>query len=277
MSRVRSPNYPALSLPEALNATAKVFERENRHQAAKDVVVIAMGYGGVNGASLGSLSALLKYGLLERFGENYRVSDRAMAILHFETPQERADAIRRAAHEPALFAEMLKDFPGSIPSDDNLRSYLVRRGFNPTALGGVIKAFRETMDFVTRETGACESPNDEEQGSSTIVAATPPPISKPMPSPAPPISASDLGAESVTQNSPESEPYRVSLTPGGGLEIFARLNSGESAEALREDIEGFIAVLRNRELREKRNREKREQAIQNLAKLYDEGEDDLIG
>ena len=152
MSRVRSPNYPALSLPEAIAAVAKVFAKENRHRADKEVVVKAMGYGGVNGASLGSLSALLKYGLLDQLKDGgYKVTERALAILHPQTPQEKAEAIAAAAREPALFADMLNDFPGSIPSDDNLRSYLVRRAFGPSALSAVIKSFRETMSLVAAE------------------------------------------------------------------------------------------------------------------------------
>lgn len=158
MARVRSPNYPALSLPEAITAITKVFAKENRHRADKEVVVKAMGYGGVNGASLGSLSALLKYGLLEQLKDGgYKVTERALAILHPQTPQEKVEAITAAAQEPALFAEMLKDFPGSIPSDDNLRSYLVRRAFGPTALSAVIKSFRETMSLVATEGAGYDS------------------------------------------------------------------------------------------------------------------------
>jgi len=151
MARVRSPNYPALSLPEAIQMTAKVFSKENRHKAAKEVIVKAMGYKSINGASLGALSALAKYGLLERHGDDCRVADRALAILHPQTPFERAEAVAQAAREPALFGEMLADFPDSFPSDDNLRSYLVRRGFGEGALSQVIRSFRETMEFMLTE------------------------------------------------------------------------------------------------------------------------------
>ena len=185
MARVRSPNYPALSLPEAIQMISKVFTKENRHKADKEVVVKAMGYSGINGASMGSLSALLKYGLLDQEGASCRVSDRAMAILHPHSPQEKAQAISDAAREPALFAEMLTDFPGSIPSDDNLRSYLVRRGFNSNALSPVISAFRETMGLVGSETGAYDSPvpafveSDEPALGSQMSAATLAPMSVP--------------------------------------------------------------------------------------------------
>jgi len=198
MARVRSPNYPALSLPEAVAMVAKVFDKENRHRASKDVMVKAMGYTSINGASLGALSALTKYGLLERQGDDYRVSDRTLVILHPQTPQEKADALVAAAREPALFAEMLSDFPGSIPSDDNLRSYLVRRGFAPAALTSVIKAFRETMSLVAAEGVAYDS------GASK-------PAEPPAAPEVPPMSAAAQSAPSGQQATP---------SPAGGPGAF---------------------------------------------------------
>lgn len=152
MPRVRSPNYPALSLPDAIRRIGAAFEKEHRHPMSKEVAVKALGYGGVNGASLGALSAVFKYGLLERQGENFKVSDRAVAILHPHTPEEKAQAIQQAAAEPSLFKELTEQFQGRPPSDDNLRAYLVRRGFANTALSGVIQSFRETMELARRQT-----------------------------------------------------------------------------------------------------------------------------
>ena len=124
MARVRSPNYPAISLAETLKRVGQLHTRERQHLMAREVVVKGMGYSGVNGASLGALSAGVKYGLLDQAGkgQDYRVSDRAVAILHPHTPAEKADAIRAAARSPALFAELLDHFKGSLPSDDNLRA-----------------------------------------------------------------------------------------------------------------------------------------------------------
>src|SRR5258708_7551011 len=127
MARIRSPNYPAISLPDALKRIGQVFARERLHKAPREVVVKGMGYGGINGASLTALSAALKYGLLVKEGEDYRVSDRAVAILHPHTPQEKSEALKQAAFSPKLFAELAEHFKGDVPSDDNLRAYLVRR------------------------------------------------------------------------------------------------------------------------------------------------------
>jgi hypothetical protein len=150
MARIRSPNYPAISLAEAVSRVSQVHAKERQHPAAKEVVLKGMGYSGVHGTSLGALSAALKYGLLDQNGKDgYRVSDRAVAILHPHSPEEKAQAIREAARSPALFGELLEHFKGDLPSDDNLRAYLVRRGFSQTSLPGVIQAFRDTMELVT--------------------------------------------------------------------------------------------------------------------------------
>ncbi len=149
--RIRSPNYPALSLAEAIARIGPVFERERQHSMSRDVVLKGMGYSSANGAALGTLSAVVKYGLLDKSGETYRVSARAVAILHPSSVEERQNALRDAALAPTLFAELAEQFPGGTVSDDNLRSYLVRRDFSTGALAGVISAFRETMQLVSFE------------------------------------------------------------------------------------------------------------------------------
>jgi hypothetical protein len=110
-------------------------------------VVKHMGFGGVNGASLGAISAAAKYGLLDYTDNQYRVTERMLAILHPNTPTEKIEAIAAAARSPELFVEIFDSFPGAPPSDENLRSYLIRRGFSQSALGAVIQSFRETMEL----------------------------------------------------------------------------------------------------------------------------------
>jgi hypothetical protein len=148
MARIRSPNYPAISLTDAVARVQMIFSKEHQHPAPKEVIVKDMGYNGIHGNSLGALSALSKYGLLERAGEDYKVSDRAIAIIHPENENEKAKALREAAQSPALFAEILEHFKNALPSDENLKAYLIRRGFAESALTPVVETLRETMKFV---------------------------------------------------------------------------------------------------------------------------------
>src|SRR6185312_6437688 len=152
--RVRSPNYPALSLPEALEKVKLVFEHQHNYGAPREVVVKSMGYTGINGASATAISALHKYGLLEGRGDEVRVSDRAMRYLNPMSDAERAEAIREAAFAPALYRELSEKFPGRLPSEEVLRSFLIRNGFSPAAVSGVILSYRQTMELVEGGGGA---------------------------------------------------------------------------------------------------------------------------
>ena len=168
MARIRSPNYPAISLAEAIKRVGQIHVKERQHPCSKEVAIKGIGYSGIHGVSLGALSALVKYGLLDQEGrgEDYRVSDRAVAILHPHTPTEKAVAINEAARSPVLFNELLDYFNGSLPSDDNLRAYLVRKGFSQTSLANVIQSFRETMELVSSNSEGYNSgisQNTEEQ------------------------------------------------------------------------------------------------------------------
>lgn len=224
MTRVRSPNYPAIGLPDAIQRVEQVLNKESRHPAPKEVVVKHLGYTSVNGASLGVLSALIKYGLLEKSGSDYRVADRALAILHPQKPEERIAAIKDAAIDPALFADIADHFKGSPPSDNNLRAYLIRRNFSANALTSFVQAFRETIDLVNRETGGYtvaqpESPVDDGESPMHQTPASSGSLSRP---PLPPT--------------PAGEPMRVSITTTG-LEVVARLSDREEIDKLIQTLE----------------------------------------
>jgi hypothetical protein len=116
-----------------------------------------MAYQSLNGASATALSALHKYGLLERVGDEVKVSERALRILHPHSPDERSRAIREAANDPPLFTKLAERFPGQMPNEELLRNYLMRDGFATGAVPAVILAYRETSELVERETGGHDS------------------------------------------------------------------------------------------------------------------------
>jgi hypothetical protein len=226
MARIRSPNYPAISLAEAIKRIAQVHIRERQHPAAREVIMKGMGYSGVNGASLSALSAAIKYGLLEQKGkgQDYRVSDRAVAILHPHNPAEKAEALRAAARAPTLFGELLDHFKGGLPSDDNLRAYLVRRGFSQSSLTNVIQSFRDTIELVTPE----PSEPDLSRGFDT------PSTHDRLPS----VPASEAPRERIQVHGPEeitsthqSPAIRVSITDGR-LEVMASLTEEKEIDKL---------------------------------------------
>jgi hypothetical protein len=140
-----------------------VWQQENRYAADKDVIARAIGYSGLNGKSLGIISAMLKYGLLEPVGNQLRLTKNAIDLaIHSPGDPERVAAIRHAALLPSLFSDLHDHYGDVPPRDQNLRSYLVKRGFNPQTVDGVIRAYRDTMAFVEQETGGFASEAEDD-------------------------------------------------------------------------------------------------------------------
>ncbi len=149
--RARSPNYPALGLPEALERLQRLWNAVQAHPAPREDIATGLGYSGLHGKSATAVSALKKYGLLERQGSDLKISERGMKCLHPESPQERVSAIQDAASDPELFATLTERFPGGRDNEGLLRNYLLRNNFNSGAAGIALLAYRETMELAERE------------------------------------------------------------------------------------------------------------------------------
>jgi hypothetical protein len=199
MSNNRSPQYPIIGLKEAIEKARLVWQRDYTNELPRDVIASHMGYSGLNGKSLGLLSTVGKFGLLEGRGDKTRVTDLAVQIFAHEagTP-ERIAAIRTAAEEPALFKEIATKFAGRSPSDQALKAFLVTRGFTHGGVDAVIRSFRDTEGFVQSEVGSydgamasTEPENAVQAIAGESVVAAPPRSSTGVPT----ISMSDRGLE----------------------------------------------------------------------------------
>ncbi|RWX76682.1 hypothetical protein EPK99_13465 [Neorhizobium lilium] len=153
MANVRSPNYPSMSLPAAIDRIRRIHAAEGKNAIARESIVQLIGFNGLHGASAKALSAIGKYGLLESLGDGEaRVSELALQIIAPESDEEKEQALNEAAFKPALFAEIKDKWPNNYPSDENLRSYLIRRGFSSAALDQVIACFRDTVGVLRKST-----------------------------------------------------------------------------------------------------------------------------
>lgn len=224
MAKTRSPNYPAVGLPEAIKRARMIWDKERHGRMSQDVAVKHMGYNTLNGASMGVVSALRKYGLLDGDGGALKLSADAMSILHDgpDSPERKA-ALRRAAFAPALFQEFHAEFGDHVPSEDNLRSYLLKRGFIPSAASSVNRAYRETVALVEEEAGDYNEGVEEEQrlpqqGGSPVHVPTPP--SPPAPTnPGAPTPPQSVGSLLGTDGLP---PVSFPLPRGNAIEIRLR-------------------------------------------------------
>jgi hypothetical protein len=171
MAGDRSPNYPIISLADAVGRVQLIYEKERQHPADKLVVAKALGYGSLNGLSRSIVSALVKYGLLTETKDQLKVSMEALDILlHSAGEPERVAAIQRAAYMPPLFSELRATFDNSLPSDENLRAFLVKKGFNPNTVSNVIRAYRDTVLFANQE--AAQGPEAREAREPEAAAPT---------------------------------------------------------------------------------------------------------
>lgn len=183
--KIRSPRYPQIGLREAISKAAAVYKADHRNKIPKDLVAQHMGYGGLNGASLGIVSAVSKYGLLDGGRDAMWITPRAVDILEREQGDpERVAAIRAAAAEPDLFRELDENFPGKV-SDSALRSFLIaKRDFLPDSAVKLIRAYRETRELVDAECGAYDSASSELE-SEPMQAAEATPTAAPQAAPQP--------------------------------------------------------------------------------------------
>jgi len=150
MARIRSRNYPGLGLRDSIAKARDLYNGNGKAAVAKDVAVKSWGYNGLNGASLRVLGALNQYGLLDiPESKTVRLSPRALAILlEPDDSQERANAIIEAARTPPVFQEVLDHYPDGLPSDDGLKSYLVRSlNFRDDAASNLIASLRDALDL----------------------------------------------------------------------------------------------------------------------------------
>lgn len=147
--KTRSPRAPSMSLDEAIEKIARVYEREHRHAAPIDAVAQSLGYSGANnGAALTALASLRYYGLLERPAEGQAQVSKDFEAYNFAPD----DALRHSLlvkwlKAPPIFAELLEKFPGELPSDPTLKFALIQRGFSPPAADDCVSVFRRSVDF----------------------------------------------------------------------------------------------------------------------------------
>ena len=166
MARIRSPNYPQIGLPAAIERVRSIYKAERQNRIDREVAAKLMGFGGYNGASAGVLSAVLKYGLLEVVdGGELKVSNLAERLLVPHDEAEQSGAALEAALKPPLFVELNERWPSDRPSDHSLRSYLIRRGFAEVALDSVIRSYAETLDFVGKNQTHNQSEANQEEAS----------------------------------------------------------------------------------------------------------------
>lgn len=212
---VRSPSYPALSLPEALDRARTLYEKEHRSEVLPEMAVSYWGY--VPSSSGGRLTrkALEAFGLLEGNGR-VRISDRALRILLDESRPERDRLLAETALLPPLHARLWERYGANPPSPRELRLKLILDdGFNENSVDGFIQSYLKTLEFAGLRGGA-----------------RPEPPPQPSPQTLPPLQA--LPSLPPSRPAAEVDPVTFPLLHGNSVEFRIRRKvSPEEAEDLR--------------------------------------------
>lgn len=153
MAGSRSPNYPQLPLPEAIEKVRGLWQKlgDRRARSPKELAT-ALGYSDLNGAAQGVISALRKYGLLEGKQGELAISQRAIDIVELPASSgRRKQALQQAVRGYPLFAELLTAHSSTEPSDEPLRHRLVSRGFRGEAADRLIEIYKISMELLDNE------------------------------------------------------------------------------------------------------------------------------
>lgn len=146
MAKLRSPNYPAVGLDDAVQAARAIWDKEKRTAVPAEVIAKAWGYSSLSGQPRTKIGALRKYGLLEERNGKLALSELGIRAVHHPAGSaEHLEAIQEAALRPDIFRELATTHLDA--SDTALRSHLVvDRRFSDAGAAQVIKAFRDTME-----------------------------------------------------------------------------------------------------------------------------------
>lgn len=203
MARMRSPNFPALSLEDAMKTAGELYSKVRKMTVDRDAAAKELGYTGLTGRSLKVLGALNQYGLIDNVSKGQcRVTDLAEQALHGFPEEEKAGALHRAARSPSLFRAIYEEFGEEIESAHAIRSFLLKRGFTDRGVESALQSFLATQRFAALK-GASESYGNED---------APPPGSSPDPD----EGEGEEKVQTVTQ------PPAREASSGGGVKFLFR-------------------------------------------------------
>jgi hypothetical protein len=224
-ARVRSPNYPAINLEEAIKKATEFYNYEKRNSANVEIAMKHWGFKPTSSGGMVTLAALNSFGLLSDSGagkqRKVQLTELALKIILDERSQsvEREAAIKQAALMPKIHASLWNKYHTSLPSDENLRHELVmERKFNPNAASGFIGEYKDTIQFAKLVDSDIMSIADEDKEEEQDMVSAPANTSPTPNTSKPPIAAGS------PQNQPSAK--EISLPVGvteDGQVIFAHV------------------------------------------------------
>ncbi len=166
--RHRSPNFPAISLQDALGKTRILYDKDRRQLVRPQTVLAHLGFSEkLSGSAARVISSMRQFGLIEDVGGQYRVSDAAYKIFALsDAAPERRRALQDCARKPAIYRDLLGKYEDGLPSDAALRDYLIlSKRFNEASVATFIRVFKASLDFAKLTPGVYSSDAHDEVSS----------------------------------------------------------------------------------------------------------------
>jgi len=148
-ARKKSPRAPSMSLPEALERTMLVYNKEGKHTVASAVVAQDIGYkDATNGAALSALAAIKYYGLLTSPSRGQlAVSEDVEEYKYSTNPKTKRELLIKWLKYPKIYSTLLEAFPDRLPSDAAIKYELIKMGFVDKAANSCLKQFKASIEF----------------------------------------------------------------------------------------------------------------------------------
>ena len=161
--KMRSPNYPALSLGQVIGSAERLWKAEKRTPVSNETAATAFGFKSLSGPARVTIGALRQYGLIDKAEKGHiRLSDLAVRALHGNA-EDKLTALRQAAFTPRLFKELAHAHTDA--SETAICSYLItRKAFAEDGARKAAKAFRETLKLAKPDASGY-TPADEQETS----------------------------------------------------------------------------------------------------------------
>lgn len=161
VKRFRSPPYPYLGLPKAIEKAGLLFQKAQHHPVGLNVLASAWGMSAQSGSLLKSAAALIQFGLIKDHGSGdarkFQLTEAARRIIQDADPnsERRQVLIKAAAVSPSIHKELWEKFgnPDQL-SDALLKNHLLfdrteigEAPFSDTSADEVIQTYREALSF----------------------------------------------------------------------------------------------------------------------------------
>lgn len=161
-AKMRSPNYPAMGLSQAVTLLGKLYQAEKRTPVGHETAATALGFKSLSGPARVAIAALRQYGLVDKAGKGaIRVSDLGVRVLH-GNPEDKRAALQQAGTHPPLYKELARDHADA--SENAIASYLItKKEFHPDGARRAAKSFRATVKLAKEEASGYTGDNGDEE------------------------------------------------------------------------------------------------------------------